>query len=109
MGWFSKVLGIDARKNAQRQAAEEAKKAEAARQEAARVQAETAEAQRKYQQSMLNMQNESQKLSLTNKQDMSTDVANVVAGGTADAVGTDLKKKRQQIGAGIAASLGINI
>jgi len=109
MGWLSKILGIDARKEAERTAKAEAAKAEAARQEAARVQKETLEAQTAYQNSMRNMQVEAQRLQVSNKTDLNTDVANVVAGGTADAAATDLKKKRAAVGGGIAASLGINV
>lgn len=109
MGWFSKVLGIDARKEAKKIAESEAVKAEAARQEAAAQNKLTLDAQKQYQATMLNMQNEAQKLQVSNKSDLNTDVANVVAGGTADAASTDLKRKRKQIGNGIAANLGINV
>ena len=67
----------------------------------------TQDAQAQYQQSMLNMQKNSQQLSASNQLSMDTQtLSNVVVGGTA-AENEPLKKK--PVGAGIASSLGINV
>lgn len=107
MGLLSKWLGIDARRNAQDQAAAQAKATQAAQDAALAQQEQAAAQQAQYNTAMLNMQKESGVLSATNHE-LSTDtVSNVVAGGTADSTDAALKKRR--MGNGIAASLGINV
>jgi hypothetical protein len=110
MGLLSKWLGIDARRNAQKQAEEQAKATAKAAADAQALQEQVAAQQKTYQDSMLNMQRENTELASVNKE-LSTDtVANVVAGGTADeAASGDLLKKKQRIGTGLAATLGINV
>lgn len=70
----------------------------------------TADAQTSYQQSMLNMQREAQSLSANNGADLTTsNISNVVAGGTADATSYDSSALKKRKGGGLSSQLGINV
>lgn len=106
MGFFSKLFGIDARRDTNNAAGAAQAKADEARRQAELQQAAVAKQQAEYQQSMLNMQQNAQSITASN--DMNTNVAtNVVAGGTADT--SSILRKKKAIGAGISAQLGINV
>lgn len=108
MGLLSKWLGIDARRNAQSQAEQQARDTAKAQADALAQQEAALAQQRAYQESMINMQKENGVLNAANRE-LSTDtVSNVVAGGTADSTDAEMRKKKLG-GPGIAASLGINV
>lgn len=110
MSWFTKILGIDARRNAEAEAKKQTAITEKAAADAKAAQEASDATMRQYQTSMQNMQINAQNLTDANRKDLSTDtVSNVVAGGSADASAADAKKKKMLPTGGIAASLGINL
>lgn len=109
MSWLTKVLGIDARRNAEATAKKQAADTAAAEAAAEAQRMETARKQAEYQQTLQNIQQNNQSLTNSN-QTLGTDTANnVLAGGSADAAAPRKKRTPMGSGAGVAAVLGINV
>lgn len=107
MSWLTKVLGIDRKREAAQRQNDQAKAAaDAAAKLAADQAAQTAAAQKAYNDSLINMSTNAQKLTDQNNAGANTaNISNVIAGGTADAASL-LKKKKATT---LSSSLGINI
>lgn len=108
MSWLTKVLGIDAKREAAQRQNDQAKAAaDAAAKAAADQAAQTAAAQKQYNDSLIAMSTNAQKLTDTNNAGANAaNISNVIAGGTASDAATLLKKKQATT---LSSSLGINI
>lgn len=104
---FKKLFSTSPDAGLQQQAEQARKDAEAARASAEATQAATLAAQKQQEQALLNIQNNSQALSNANAANTQGVVTNVAAGGLADQI--DSEQRKRKTNAGIASTLGLNL
>lgn len=105
MSWFTKVLGIDAKRNARAQAQASQAAADRARAAADAQAAETARQTAEYQRTLMDIQNNAAALQSANEAAV-PDASNVVTGGEKSLLGNVRRKKKAT---DVASTLGINI
>lgn len=108
MSWLTKILGIDAKREAAQMQNDTARTAAENARADAKLQADATLAQQKqYQDTLTNIQTNAQKLTDANNANAGTGpVTNVIAAASASAF-DQLRKKKQ--GTSLSSSLGINI